>query len=161
MSPDDSDDLKTPQTNLNLVAPRTRRLLTFYLCAMTVGLCSISYLSWSVFDGSKPVDNASAMLIVSTAGALGGLIHACRSFYFHAIEETVTEGRAYKYVLRPFTGAALALIFYYAIAGSLATSPTTNKTLVGYAAIAALVGMFTDQAAAKLKTIAEGILSKP
>ena len=63
------------------------------------------------------------------------------------------------YVLLPLTGAALALIFYIVVGAGLFTLAGTQPgfTIVG---LAALVGMFSTQAAQKLKDIAEGLFAR-
>ncbi len=66
------------------------------------------------------------------------------------------------YALLPFIGATIALVFYLVIRGGFfspqvsveATSP------FGFAALSALIGMFTEEAVVKLKQIAETVLAK-
>jgi len=63
------------------------------------------------------------------------------------------------YFLLPFSGAGLAVLFFL-IARGLSSQPVNVQSSVdGYAAMAALVGMFSQQALAKLKQIAEGFFS--
>ena len=67
------------------------------------------------------------------------------------------------YVLLPFVGAALGLVFYLVIRGGFfSTQASVDETSpFGFAALAALVGMFSEQAVLKLKEVAETLLSKP
>lgn len=161
MIPPDKPTMGATAPHLGSVSSRTLRFITCYLCFMALILCGLAYYGWSTFETETPASISAIVIIVCASGALGGLIHSCRSFYFHAIEGTVTEGRTHKYILRPFTGAVLALIFFYAIKSGFQENTINNNSLLAYAALGSLVGMFTDQAAAKLKKIAEGILTKP
>ena len=65
------------------------------------------------------------------------------------------------YVLLPFTGATMAVIFYAVIRAELLPVPNTKKISLVVIAIAILVGLFSQQAAVKLKDIAEAFLAKP
>ena len=64
-----------------------------------------------------------------------------------------------KYLLLPFCGATLAVLFYFIVrsgffsprAGSAQTSP------LGFCALACLVGLFSEQAVLKLKQVAETV----
>jgi len=64
------------------------------------------------------------------------------------------------YVLLPFSGALLALIFYFAIRGGFLPSTLTNTTPYGVAALGALVGMFSESAVLKLKQMADAVFTK-
>lgn len=63
----------------------------------------------------------------------------------------------------PFIGAGLAFIFYLVIRGGFFSTGATveNTSPVGFAAVAALIGMFTEQAVQKLQKISDSILSPP
>jgi hypothetical protein len=64
------------------------------------------------------------------------------------------------YFLLPFTGGGLALLFFLISRGVSSAQPAGIESSVGgYAALAALVGMFSQQALAKLKQIAESVFS--
>jgi hypothetical protein len=65
------------------------------------------------------------------------------------------------YLLLPFTGALLALVFYLVlIAGLFAGAPGPDAKVAGFAAIAGLVGMFSTPAAEKLQEIFETVFTK-
>ena len=106
-----------------------------------------------------------AILSVFASGAFGGLIHSIRSFYFHVIAGDLEQSEIIKLILRPFSGAILALIFYLVLRAGLDQTPSGNgnngTSIIFYTAVGALVGMFTDQTVAKLKKVAEAILTKP
>ncbi len=106
-----------------------------------------------------------ALTMVLLCGMFGGLIHSIRSYYYHVIQGTLRKSQATKYLLRPFTGAIIAVVFYFALRAGLGSSSDDGSlkgnSLVFYCAIAGLVGMFTDQTVAKLKRIAEAIFTPP
>lgn len=109
----------------------------------------------------KVVPDSSALLIVMLVGGLGGLLHSMRSFYFHLSKGDLVRRSFPKHLSRPISGAILAAVFFFAFRAGLADTniQSTDAGLVLYAALAGLVGMFSDQTVAKLKKIAEAIFS--
>lgn len=108
-----------------------------------------------------PTSEADLFLLVVFAGALGGALHGLRSLYWYAGLRSLLKSWTLMYVLLPFTGATMAVIFYVIIgAGLLPVQSTKNISLV-VIAIAILVGLFSQQAAVKLKDIADAFLAKP
>jgi len=110
------------------------------------------------------IPDSLAVLTVFASGAFGGLIHSIRSMYFHVIEGDFGQADAIKLFLRPFSGAILSLIFYLVLRAGLGDEiqkADDGGSIMFYTAVGALVGMFTDQTVAKLKKIAEAILTKP
>jgi hypothetical protein len=65
------------------------------------------------------------------------------------------------YVLLPFTGATMAVVFYVIIRAGLLPLQNTKNVSLGIIAIAIFVGLFSQQAAVKLKDIADAFLAKP
>jgi hypothetical protein len=104
-------------------------------------------------------DEERLFLIVMFAGALGGLVHALRSFYWYAGCRKLVLSWTGFYVTLPVLGAAMATIFYLVVRGGLLPSNASTSPF-GYAAMAVLTGMFTEQAAMKLKQILETILAE-
>jgi hypothetical protein len=65
------------------------------------------------------------------------------------------------YVLLPFSGALLAMVFYLLVRGGfMPQSNVGSNSTFGFAALAALVGLFSEEATLKLKQIAETVLAK-
>jgi hypothetical protein len=96
-------------------------------------------------------------VMVVLAGALGGTVHAIRSFFWYVGNRDLRWSWTLMYVLLPVSGAAIAVVFFLiASVGLYTTQGTGSFVLVG---LAALVGMFSVQAAEKLKSIAEGLLA--
>jgi hypothetical protein len=101
--------------------------------------------------------------IVILAGALGSLIHAVRSVYWYVGNRNLVESWMAKYFVMPFTGSALSVVFYFVIRGGFFSpqSQFSQTSPFGFAAMAALVGLFSEQAILKLKQIAETVFTKP
>lgn len=106
-------------------------------------------------------DEDRLLWLVLLAGALGSLIHGLRSFVWYVGNREAVWSWSVYYVALPFIGSGIALIFYLVIRGGFfSTNATVGDTSpVGFAAIAALIGMFTEQAVQKLKSVSETILS--
>ena len=99
------------------------------------------------------------LLIVATAGALGSYIHLATSFADYLGNRQFYRSWGWWYVLRPFIGAALALMVYFALRGGLiaGTSGAENLSPYGVAAVTGLAGMFSKQAADKLRELFENM----
>jgi hypothetical protein len=96
------------------------------------------------------------VLLVLCGGALGGLVHALRSFAAFTGNRQLAAEWLYWYLTRPFTGAIVALVLYLMIRGGLVTGPIQGETsisVVGFTGAAALAGLFSDQAMEKLKEV--------
>ena len=108
-------------------------------------------------------DEVRLLLIVALAGALGSLVHALRSLYWYVGNRELVRSWVMKYMLLPFVGAAVALIFYFVIRGGFFSQEVTMKEAdpFGFAALGGLVGMFSEAAVLKLKEIAETIFKTP
>jgi hypothetical protein len=108
-------------------------------------------------------DEVRLLLIVILAGALGSLVHALRSVYWYVGNRALRWSWLGKYLLLPFGGSALAVIFYVVVRGGF-FSPQANiqqTSPFGFAALAAMVGLFSEQAVLKLKEVAETVFVKP
>ncbi len=102
-------------------------------------------------------------VIVLLAGALGGLVHSLRSFYWYLGNRELYLSWMGMYVTLPVVGAAMAVVFYLVIRGGFtpANASFEETNPFGFAAMAVLVGMFTEQAALRLKQVAETVFTKP
>jgi hypothetical protein len=108
-------------------------------------------------------DEVRLLLIVILAGALGSLVHTVRSIFWYVGNRLLKWSWVPKYILQPFAGSALAVIFYVVVRGGFFSPQTTfeNTSPFGFAALAALVGLFSEQAVLKLKKVAETVLESP
>jgi len=101
-----------------------------------------------------PTPETALLLIVVLAGALGAFLHVATSFSDYVGNRRLMWSWIWFYLLRPPVGAALAVIFYFAVLGGLFTSQGTSAlNPYGIAALSALVGLFSKQATNKLQQI--------
>lgn len=101
------------------------------------------------------------LLIVLLAGALGALLHCVRSFTGYVGFRKLILSWVPWYALTPFVGAFLAMVFYLTIRGGFfASNASVGATSpFGFAAVAALVGMFSRQASEKLLKTFEALFT--
>lgn len=99
--------------------------------------------------------NTALFLISILSGALGSLLHALRSIYWYAGNRKLVWSWSVMYILLPFSGSVLALIFYLIVRGGFLPQSTVNSTPYAFAAMGALVGLFSEPAVLKLKQVAE------
>lgn len=94
-------------------------------------------------------------LLVLILGALGSYIHAVMSFADFAGNRRLVQSWLWWYLLRPFTGAPIALILYFAVRAGFMTPTATGGDVsrFGIAALAMLAGMFSVKAADKLEEV--------
>jgi len=100
------------------------------------------------------------LLLVLLSGALGSFLHSARSFADFVGNRRISGSWAWWYFLHPFMGAILALIFYMAVCGGFfvvtgggANVQAADLSAYGVAAVATLVGMFSNQATQKLADV--------
>ncbi len=108
-------------------------------------------------------DEVRLLLIVALAGAIGSLVHVVRSLSWYVGNRKLVRSWLAKYILLPFVGTTLALVFYFVIrAGFFSPAgPVEQTNPFHLAALAALAGMFSDQVAEKLREVLETLLTTP
>jgi hypothetical protein len=99
--------------------------------------------------------------IVAIAGALGGVMHSTRSLAWYVGNDGLKWRWVPYYVLTIVLGAGLASVFYLVVRGGLFGGQATSTDLnpYGIAAVAALVGLFTEQALVMLKKVAGDVFA--
>ena len=122
-------------------------------------LSPVTFLFWTL----SVSDEVRLIFIVALAGALGSLVHALRSLYWYVGNRELVWSWLAKYILLPFVGSTLGLVFYFVIRGGFFSPEATieQTSPFGFAGLGALVGMFSEQAVLKLKDVAETLLAKP
>ncbi len=102
------------------------------------------------------------IVVVALSGALGGLVHSLRSFYKYVGNRKLMWSWFAMYILLPFVGTSMGLVFYLVIrAGFFSPQAHVEETSpFGFAALAALVGLFSEQAVLKLKDVSETVFTK-
>lgn len=100
-------------------------------------------------------------VIVALAGVIGGLIHSVRSLYWYAGNRVLLRSWLLMYACLPAIGGALAVVFYLILRGGLLTAAATaaQVNFFGFAAVSALVGLFSSEAAEKLRQIFSTVLA--
>ncbi len=102
-------------------------------------------------------------VIVALSGALGGLIHSLRSVAVYAGSRRLLWSWVPFNMLLPVVGALGGTVFYLVFRAGLfsPSSSVSEASPFGFAAVAVLVGLFSEQAMEKLREIAENLFSKP
>ncbi len=95
------------------------------------------------------------LLLVALVGALGACIHMGTSFALFAGLSKLDANWLWWYILRPFIGAALAIIVYLVVRGVMFSTAADSKAvnLFGILAFSGLAGMFSKQAIEWLRDI--------
>ena len=112
----------------------------------------------NIFGFELPIGTETRfLLLVIISAGLGSFIHASTSFVSYVGNKRLVMSWAWWYIVRPFIGMSLALIFYFVIRGGLLSTgtSTTDISVFGIAAVAGLVGMFSKQATDKLGEVFE------
>jgi hypothetical protein len=107
-------------------------------------------------------DEQRLLLMALLCGALGALLHALRSLSTYVGSRRLKESWLMMYALLPFNGSLLALVFYVVIRGGFFASNAgvVNTSPFAFAAMAMMVGLFSQVATEKLKQVAESFFTK-
>jgi hypothetical protein len=100
----------------------------------------------------------SVLLLVLLAGALGGTLYSLISLVWYIGNRELKWSWVPSYIVRPFTAAALACIFFLTLVTGVWTDQT-GKGQLWIVGLAALVGLFSRQGYEKLKAIFEAVLA--
>lgn len=110
-----------------------------------------------------PDPDIRLLLIVMIGGGIGSLIYGATAFSVKVANRQFGASWLWWYALRVPTGMALALLLYLVIRGGLFAGSVVGDQAAnainpyGIVAMAALTGMFAEQASDKLKEIFEGL----
>jgi hypothetical protein len=102
-------------------------------------------------------------VVVALAGALGALMHSMRSLAYYVGHRELRWRWIPYYLITLLLGAGLATIIYIVFRGGLFSSGTGNQSVnpYGFAAVAALTGLFTEQALEMLRKVASDFFAPP
>ena len=120
-------------------------------------------LGFFSFSMKMPVaDEVRLFLIVAVVGCLGGLLHSIRSWVWYAGHARLERSWIPLYASTPIVGMAMALLFYLLFrAGFISpATPAAETNTFGFAAIAGLVGLFSNRASKMLENVADILFSK-
>jgi len=117
-----------------------------------------SYFSWRV----ALTTDQQFFVTAALAGVVGAMLHGLRSLSAYVGERYLFRSWIPYYVLLPLVGALIATIVYLVLRAGLLPGATESSqpNPYGIAAISALVGMFSAQAAEKLKAVFETLFTK-
>lgn len=116
---------------------------------------------WLFGKKFQPTLEVRLLLLVLLAGAIGSYIHASSSFVDYLGNRTLISSWVWWYLLRPFIGMMLALLFYFVFRGGFITAgvnaggegAASYINPFGIAALGGLVGMFSKIATDKLNEV--------
>jgi hypothetical protein len=103
------------------------------------------------------------LVVVALAGLLGALMHSTRSLAWYIGHRGLVWRWIPFYLVTVLIGAGLASIFYLVLRGGVFNSNTqpSEANPYGFAALGALVGLFTEQALEMLKRVANQVFAVP
>lgn len=138
------------------------RLLIFQLLGLLAGLGYLLSLS-PIVPGSMAVPvtaEEQQVLAVLLAGALGGCLHVATSFSDYVGNQQFRSQWGWWYLLRPLSGAALALIFFAAVkaGGLVGSGGDAGSSLYLLVVVGAVAGLFSKQATDKLDDLMDIVL---
>jgi hypothetical protein len=105
----------------------------------------------------------SILFIMMFAGIIGACVFSLFAISHHvAADKDFSRLWAAWYLLRPFVGGGLALIFYLVLRGGVLNlgASVNSLNVVALTAASALVGMFSEQAMHKLQDVADGLFGE-
>lgn len=100
-------------------------------------------------------------LAVLAAGMTGGAVYSLRQHALHVARRSHDPSWTMWNISRPLLGAALAVLLFFLIrAGFVDTQQGDALKPEGFIALGGLVGLFTDQAWARMRIVAESVFAK-
>jgi len=149
-------------------------VLEAYFVSLGVATAFVLWRIWPTGGASDPVvvlgdrvavssdPDARLILIAALSALLGSFVHSATSFATYLGNHKLLRAWVGWYVLRPVIGMALGLVFYFLLrAGLVTTESAAAVNEFGVAALSALAGMFSKQAADKLEEVFDGVLASP
>jgi hypothetical protein len=118
----------------------------------------VSYFGWQ----HSVSHDRLFFVVIALAGALGGLLHTVRSITWYVGNRRLFWSWIPFNLMLPVVGALGGTIFYLVLrAGLFAPSASTDDTSpYGFAAVAVLVGLFSEQALEKLRQVAANLFAE-
>ena len=115
------------------------------------------------FTGEVIHLNSLLFILVASAGFLGSMIHISASFTAFVGAGKFDQKWLLWYVVKPVSGAGLAVVVYFAFRAGLLNGSAENSAsinLYGTMSFAVLTGLFADIATQKLEEVAK-VIFKP
>jgi hypothetical protein len=136
--------------------------IVFWPPAVAAGTTAPAATEVHWFGGDFSVTQDERLfIIVAFFGFLGALVHALRSTYWYIGNRNFRRSWLAFYFIVPFVGAAFGVLVYVVLrAGLISTqAQSSDVSPFGFAAVAGLVGLFTQQTAKKLLKVFEVVLT--
>src|SRR5262245_120541 len=147
-------------------------VLEAYFVVLGLATAFVLWRIWPAGDHTDPAvmigrhvvvstdPDARLILIAALSALLGSFVHSATSFATYLGNHKLLRAWVGWYVLRPVIGMALGLVFYFLLrAGLVTTESAAAVNEFGVAAVSALAGMFSKQAADKLEEVFDGVLA--
>jgi hypothetical protein len=110
---------------------------------------------------TDPRQANALFLAVLSAGMIGGAVYSLRAHTVHIALGNYLASWWQWNVTRPFLSGALAILFFFLVrAGFVENGQASALRPEGFIAIGGLVGLFTDQAWAKIRQIANATFAE-
>lgn len=122
---------------------------------------------WTVWPWEHPLTitlELRLILLVLFTGAFSGCISGLKSLVDFIGNKTFDSSWNMFYIADPFLGSGVALVFYLVLRGGLLAGSNLDIKAVnpfGFVAVAAMVGLFSDDALRKLNEVAQTIFNSP
>lgn len=148
----------SPITEDQLVPTKTINWLMVGMILLLLLLVALLFIFLPDNASGIPINEQSRwVLLVAVCGGLGAYVHMAQSFVSFVGLKKFQRSWIWWYVMRPFIGMALALIFFL-VYGSATETDLSGASGTGILAVAAVVGLFSKQAIDKLSDIFDVIL---
>ncbi|NOU19669.1 MAG: hypothetical protein HOO91_19095 [Bacteroidales bacterium] len=113
---------------------------------------SVNETSITFLPSENPIPGSSLLLLIILIGALGSSLHGIVSISYHIGNGKFSTTWSTWYLLRPFAGGVLSLVFYLVIRAGF-YKEFHNANFYTILALSGLVGMFSKQALNKLSEL--------
>jgi hypothetical protein len=146
--------------SIELQPARWKVLLLGLFHVIWAVICGILiYQNWPDKVDLEKIDIKNYIYLVLLAGATGSFIHSAGSFISFVGAEKLKVTWFWWYILRPFLGMAVAMVFFIIFRAGLLANTKVDENPYGFLALCTLAGMFSDRATLKLAEIFEGFFS--
>lgn len=116
-------------------------------------------ISWIGFSDDRCLTSDGYLfLVVLFAGMVGATLRSIGALYWHLGVGDFSFRWTWFYLFQPFFGGALGLVFFLVLRGGFSSGTVGKGNVFTFAAVSALTGLFSENAMAKLKTVAESLL---
>lgn len=134
-------------------------LWAFWPVTGTTSSSTMTFFGWS----HRISTDIRLFVVVALAGTLGALMHSMRSLAYYVGHHQLKWRWIPYYMITLLLGAGLGTIIYIVIRGGLFASSTGDKSVnpYGFAAVAALTGLFTEEALEMLRKVATDFFAPP